>query len=191
VQLSEAGAAGGERRCPIEGLGGDAGRPEGVGHSKGEVEHSDGRVTQEAWRSHVARSSGPPSTASDSRLAVEGEVLANSEEDNGWTVLATAVSGEGCTDTEILQAYQEQHTTVEPGVCWIKHPAAIALVWLETPERIAALAMLTVIGLLVYSLIPPLSLQRHPFLAKSLPPPNLKKYLTPILEPLYSCLHPH
>jgi hypothetical protein len=84
---------------------------------------------------------------------VEVEVLANSEEDNGWTVLATTVGAEGCADAEILEAYQEQHTTVEPGFWWIKHPAAIAPVWLEKPERIAALAMLTVVGLLVYSII--------------------------------------
>src|SRR5207248_4061154 len=44
-------------------------------------------------------------------------------------------------------------TTVEPGFRWIKNPAAIAPVWLEKPERIAALAMLTVVGLLVYSII--------------------------------------
>ena len=79
--------------------------------------------------------------------------LANPEEDNGWTVLATTVSPEVSTDAEILQAYQEQHTTVDPGFRWIKHPAAIAPVWLEKPERIAALAMLTVVGLLVYSVI--------------------------------------
>ena len=42
---------------------------------------------------------------------------------------------------------------MEPGFRWIKHPAAISPVWLEQPERIAALAMLTVVGLLVYSLI--------------------------------------
>ena len=54
---------------------------------------------------------------------------------------------------EILQAYQDQNTTVEPGFRWIKNPAAIAPVWLEKPERIAALAMLTVLGLLVYSVI--------------------------------------
>jgi transposase len=57
------------------------------------------------------------------------------------------------TDAEILQAYQEQHTTVEPGFRWIKNPAAISPVWLEKPERIAALAMLTVVGLLVHSVI--------------------------------------
>jgi hypothetical protein len=79
--------------------------------------------------------------------------LANPEEDNGWTVLATTVSAEACPDAGVLQAYQEQHTTVEPGFRWIKNPAAIAPVWLEKPERIAALAMLTVIGLLVYSII--------------------------------------
>src|SRR5262245_16225662 len=81
------------------------------------------------------------------------ENLPNSEEDNGWTVLATTVPTEACADTEILQAYQEQNTTVEPGFRWSKNPAAIAPVWLEKPERIAALAMLTVLGLLVSSVI--------------------------------------
>src|SRR5438093_452513 len=79
--------------------------------------------------------------------------LANLEEDNGWAVLATTVPPETCVDTEILQAYHDQTTTVEPGFRWIKNPAAIAPVWLEKPERIAALAMLTVIGLLVSSII--------------------------------------
>jgi hypothetical protein len=87
------------------------------------------------------------------RLVVEVEALANPEEDNGWTVLATTVRVEGCADAELLQAYQDQTTTVEPGFRWIKNPAAIAPVWLEKPERIAALAMLTVLGLLVYSVI--------------------------------------
>jgi hypothetical protein len=40
-----------------------------------------------------------------------------------------------------------------PGFRWIKNLAAISPVWLEKPERIAALAMLTVVGLLVYSII--------------------------------------
>src|SRR5262249_55939273 len=84
---------------------------------------------------------------------VEVESRPNPEEDNGWTVLVTTVSPEAGTDAEILQAYQEQHITVEPGFRWIKNPAAISPVWLEKPERIAALAMLTVIGLLVYSIM--------------------------------------
>lgn len=54
----------------------------------------------------------------------------------------------------MLQAYQEQHITVEPGFRGSKNPAAISPVWLEKPERIAALAMLTVVGLLVYAVIP-------------------------------------
>jgi hypothetical protein len=87
------------------------------------------------------------------RLEVEVEALPKPEEDNGWTVLATTASPETCTDAGILQAYQEQHTPVEPGFRWIKNPAAISPVWLEKPERIAALAMLTVVGLLVYSVI--------------------------------------
>jgi hypothetical protein len=63
------------------------------------------------------------------------------------------MSAETCADTAILQVYQEQNTTVESGFRWIKNPAAISPVWLEKPERIAALAMLTVVGLLVYSII--------------------------------------
>jgi hypothetical protein len=95
----------------------------------------------------------PPLMESGYRLVVEVEALANAEEDNGWTVLATTVDAAVCPDADILQAYHDQNTTVEPGFRWIKNPAAIAPVWLEKPERIAALAMLTVLGLLVYSVI--------------------------------------
>lgn len=87
------------------------------------------------------------------RLVVHTEALIPSEDAHGWTVLATTVQPEVCSDAEILQAYQEQNTPVEPGFRWIKNPAAISPVWLEKPERIAALAMLTVIGLLVYAVI--------------------------------------
>jgi transposase len=87
------------------------------------------------------------------RLAVHTEALVPTEGVHGWTVLATTVRPEVCTDAELLQAYQEQHITVEPGFRWIKNPAAISPVWLEKPERIAALAMLTVVGLLVYAVI--------------------------------------
>jgi hypothetical protein len=80
-------------------------------------------------------------------------VLANPEEVPGWTVLATTVDAETWTEAALLQASQEQYPTVAPGLRWIKHPAAIAPVWLETPERIAALAMLPVIGGLGYSII--------------------------------------
>ena len=53
-------------------------------------------------------------------------------------MLATTVDAEVWTDVEILQAYQDQNTTVDPGFRWIKNPAAIAPVWLKKPERIAA-----------------------------------------------------
>jgi transposase len=87
------------------------------------------------------------------RLVVHAEALIPSEDASGWTVLATTVPPEECPDAELLQAYQAQHVTVEPGFRWIKNPAAISPVWLEKPERIAALAMLTVVGLLVYAVI--------------------------------------
>ena len=87
------------------------------------------------------------------RLGVRPEAVVPSEAAHGWTVLAPTVGPAECTDAEMLQAYQEQHITVEPGFRWIKNPAAISPVWLEKPERIAALAMLTVVGLLVYAVI--------------------------------------
>src|SRR5215470_7285391 len=110
------------------------------------------RRTRRARRGRPAKTD-PLRLESGYRLVVEGEALANPEEDNGWMVLATTVGSEVCGDADILQAYQDQNTTVEPGFRWIKNPAAIAPVWLEKPERIAALAMLTVVGLLVYSII--------------------------------------
>ena len=110
------------------------------------------RRTRRARRGRPAKTDPLP-TETGYRLVVEVEALSNPEEDNGWTVLATTVRAETCPDAEILQAYQEQNTTVEPGFRWIKNPAAISPVWLEKPERIAALAMLTVVGLLVYSVI--------------------------------------
>ena len=87
------------------------------------------------------------------RLSVRPETVVPLESVHGWTVLATTVGPEACTDAELLQAYQEQYLTVEPGFRWIKHPAAISPMWLEKPERIATLAMLTVVGLLVYAVI--------------------------------------
>jgi transposase len=110
------------------------------------------RRTRRARRGRPAKMDPPP-IESGYRLAVAVEALANAEEDNGWTVLATTIDAEVCPDADILQAYQDQNTTVEPGFRWIKNPAAIAPAWLEKPELIAALAMLTVLGLLVYSVI--------------------------------------
>jgi transposase len=110
------------------------------------------RRTRRARRGRPAKTDPPP-TESGYRLVVEVEALSHPEEDNGWTVLATTVHAEVCPDADILQAYQDQNTTVEHGFRWIKNPAAIAPVWLEKPERIAALAMLTVLGLLVYTVL--------------------------------------
>jgi transposase len=112
-------------------------------------------VTQRQKRTQRGR---PPKTELPQdtiryRLRVEAAAHVPSADTQGWTVLATTVGAESCTDAEILQAYQEQQITVEPGFRWIKNPAAISPVWLEKPERIAALAMLTVVGLLVYAVI--------------------------------------
>src|SRR5262249_29861548 len=112
-------------------------------------------VTQRQKRTQRGR---PPKTELPQetvryRLRIEVEAHVPSADTQGWTVLATTVGAESCPDAELLQAYQEQYTSVEPGFRWIKNPAAISPVWLEKPARIAALAMLTVVGLLVYTLI--------------------------------------
>ena len=84
---------------------------------------------------------------------MHSEALSPAEEAQGWTVLAPTMQPAWCTDVERLQAYQEQHLTVDPGCRWIKHPAAISPVWREQPARMAAVAMLTVVGLLGYAVI--------------------------------------
>jgi hypothetical protein len=68
-------------------------------------------------------------------------------------VLATTVDAEVCPEADILQAYQDHNTPGEPGVRWSTPPAASAPVWREQPARIAALAMLTVRGLLISSVL--------------------------------------
>jgi transposase len=113
---------------------------------------ADTRRTRRTRRGRPAKTDSPP-TESGYRLIVESEVLGSPAEEHGWTVLATTVSAEEGSDAEILHAYQEQHTTVEPGLRWIKNPAAMSPGWLEKPGRIAALAMLTAVGLLVYRVI--------------------------------------
>jgi transposase len=87
------------------------------------------------------------------QLKVSTQALAAPVATFGWLVLATTIDASICGDAEIVRAYRDQTATVERGFRWIKNPAAIHPVWLEKRERIAALAMLTVVGLLVYGLI--------------------------------------
>jgi hypothetical protein len=109
---------------------------------------AESRRPRRARRGRPA-TTAPAPTASGDRRAVEVAGRRHPEEDQGWTVLATTVRPEEGTETEMLQAYQDHTTPVAPGLRWIKPPAAIAPVGLENPERLAALARLTVIGWLV------------------------------------------
>jgi transposase len=114
---------------------------------------------QTAWRRQKRTHRGrpaktePPEEERCYRLVVEARPLKPPVHTYGWLVLATTLSVDACGDAEIVRAYRDQTTTVEPGFRWIKNPAAISPVWLEKSERIAALAMVTVVGLLVYALI--------------------------------------
>jgi transposase len=114
---------------------------------------------QEQWqrkkRTHRGRPPQGEPVAEERVYGLRGEAIAliPPVATFGWMVLATTVTQAQWGDAEIVRAYREQTTTVEPGVRWSKNPAAISPVWLEKPERIAALAMLTVVGLLVYALI--------------------------------------
>ena len=60
-------------------------------------------------------------------------------------MLATTVGSEVCTDAAMLRAYHDQPGIVAPGLRWIKNPAVITPVRFEKSERIAALALLTVV----------------------------------------------
>jgi transposase len=113
------------------------------------------RCTRRARRGRPAKTE-PPLTETCYRLIGEVEARDKAPEENGGTVLATTVQAERWAEAEMLRTSQEQHTSVEPGVRWIKNPAAISPVWLEKPARIAAWAMLTVVGLLVDAVM-----QRH------------------------------
>jgi len=70
-------------------------------------------------------------------------------------VLSTNLPREGKrahSDTEILEAYDEQHT-VEGCLRWAKRPCAMAPIFLKSEERIAALVAVYVLALMVYGLI--------------------------------------
>ena len=82
------------------------------------------RRTRRTRRGRPAKTEPPP-TETCYRLVVEAEARDKAQEENGWTVLATTVQAERCSDAGILHAYQEQHS-VEPGFRWIKNPAAIS-----------------------------------------------------------------
>jgi len=121
-------------------------------HTRRDGIGAESRRPRRARRGRPAKTDPAPTESGD-RLVVEVEGLRHPEEDHGGTVLATTVRPAEGTETEILQAYPDHTTTVEPGVRWIKTPAAIAPVWLEKPARIAAFALLTVLGWLVSRII--------------------------------------
>jgi transposase len=121
--------------------------------------HEVGYSVEVQWQRKKRTQRGRPRNAEAvahervSRLRLTTQVLSPPVSTFGWLVLATTVSEQTAGDAEIVRAYREQTTTVEPGGRWIKNPAAISPVWREKPQRIAALAMLTVVGLVVYCLI--------------------------------------
>jgi transposase len=116
------------------------------------------RVAAQWQRTKWTRRGRPPKDAAPQEervyhLVVQAQASTPPVATFGWTVLATTVGEQQCGAAEIVRAYREQTPTVEPGFRWIKNPAAISPVWLEKPERMAAWAMRTVGGLLVYGLI--------------------------------------
>ena len=106
-----------------------------------------GRPPRRPRRGRPATTAPPPS-ASGERLGGEVEALSHREEAHGWTVLATTGRSEACPAADLVQADPAHQTPVAPGLRWSQPPAAIAPGWLEPPARLAALARLTVRGLL-------------------------------------------
>jgi hypothetical protein len=110
------------------------------------------RPQKRARRGRPPKDAGP-SDAGRSRLRVDAGPRARAEADNGWTVLATPVATDVCAAAPSVHASHEQHSPGAQGLRWSKHPAAITPGGLEKPERMAAVAMLTVVGRLVYALM--------------------------------------
>ncbi len=142
-----------------------------IAHEQGQGEGRRGRPPQ-PWRYHVLSyrveaflhrpkrsrrgrpaKDEPRNEETRYRLVVEAQEVMPCDTANGWMVLATTLEDSAHPDVAILQAYQDQASTVEHGLRWIKNAAAITPMWLEKPERLAALAMVTVLGLLVYGLL--------------------------------------
>ena len=84
---------------------------------------------------------------------VEVEALSNLEEDKGWTVLATTVRSEECPDLTFSRPIKIKIPRWNLAFAGSRTRQRLALCGWRNPERIAALAMLTVLGLLVYSVI--------------------------------------
>ena len=95
-----------------------------------------------------------PHVAVRSRLGGPPEARRPSADAPGGTVLATTLRSEAGTAVARRQAYQEHPRTVDPGLRWRQPPAALRPVWREKPARIAALALLTGVGVLVEAVIP-------------------------------------
>jgi hypothetical protein len=110
------------------------------------------RPQKRARRGRPPKDAGP-SDAGRSRLRVDAGPRARAEADNGWTVLATPVATDVCAAAPSVHASHEQHSPGAQGLRWSKHSAAITPGGLEKPERMAAVAMLTVVGRLVYALM--------------------------------------
>ena len=75
-----------------------------------------GQRSSQVAASKPSAAGAAPQAAVRSRLVVHAEALVPSEDAHGWTVLATTMRPEAYMDTEILQAYQEQYVTMEPGL---------------------------------------------------------------------------
>ena len=112
---------------------------------------ADTRRMRRARRGRPAKTEPPP-LESGYRLVVEVEA---GQPGGGQWLDGAGDDGQrgglyGCGGAAGLSGATHQRGT---GLRWIKNPAAISPVWLEKPERIAALAMLTVVSLLVYTVI--------------------------------------
>lgn len=94
--------------------------------------HTGHYQVQTAWRrTKRARRGRPAKTEQPEeeccyRLVVKAKPRTPPVHTYGWMVLATTLSVDACSDAEIVRAYRDQTTTVEPGCRWIKNPAAIS-----------------------------------------------------------------
>jgi transposase len=111
-----------------------------VKRKRGRPRHDEKTLTEEAWMIEPS-------------FSLDAEKVENRKKIERRYVLATSIlDNEKLPDDEILKAYKGQ-AGVELNFKWTKNPAAVAPIFLNTPERILALGFVYLVALMVYTLM--------------------------------------
>lgn len=111
-------------------------------------------------------------------LALERDdaVIASTRQRRSCFVLATDWDQETWADQRVLAEYRHQHIVEgHTGFRWLKGPAAVAPVFLKTPQRIRAMGLVLVLALMVRNYIQATMRAELVELGETLPHPFTKK----------------